>query len=80
MTECRCIGRPILTARHTAWHELVVAQGGPAGLVNAETLQAARRPVQVERPDRQTRATNYRRLVELAKRAGKHAETPPRRW
>jgi hypothetical protein len=29
-------------ARHAAWHQLVVDQGGPVGAVNAETLQAAR--------------------------------------
>ena len=28
--------------RHTAWHELVVAQQGPAGEVNIETLRLAR--------------------------------------
>jgi hypothetical protein len=29
-------------AAHDAWHTLVVQQGGPAGAVNADTLQAAR--------------------------------------
>jgi hypothetical protein len=29
-------------ARHAAWHQLVIAQGGPAGTVNARTLQDAR--------------------------------------
>ena len=29
-------------ARHADWHRLVIEQGGPAGLVNAETLRAAR--------------------------------------
>lgn len=28
--------------RHAAWHQLVIAQGGPAGTVNARTLQDAR--------------------------------------
>ena len=28
--------------RHTAWHALVIAQGGPVGEVNIETLRLAR--------------------------------------
>jgi hypothetical protein len=45
-TDCPCPQRPGRTITnpetHSAFHELVIAQGGPAGLVNAETLQAAR--------------------------------------
>jgi hypothetical protein len=46
MVDCGCQGGLASTitdpARHAAWHALVVEQGGPAGAVNAETLQAAR--------------------------------------
>lgn len=42
--SCGCLAsaRVISEERHQAWHELVVAQGGPAGTVNTETLRAAR--------------------------------------
>lgn len=46
MLDCGCPDGPALTitdpTQHAAWHTLVVEQGGPAGAVNAETLQAAR--------------------------------------
>jgi hypothetical protein len=44
MLACGCpLGRAITSpARHEAWHALVVEQGGPAGAVDLETLQAAR--------------------------------------
>jgi hypothetical protein len=51
---------------HGRWHQLVVAQGGPAGVVDVITLPAARVELAagsaVERPDRDTRWANYRRL------------------
>jgi hypothetical protein len=44
--NCACPENPARTvtdpARHEAWHALVVAQGGPAGLVNAATLRELR--------------------------------------
>lgn len=40
-TECLCPNGN-RTPEHLAWHRLVIEQGGPAGLVNAKTLQAAR--------------------------------------
>lgn len=43
---CGCTVRPGVTitdpALHSAWHELVVSQGGPSGEVNARTLREAR--------------------------------------
>lgn len=42
MTDCPCPGRITDPARHAAWHAEVVEQGGPAGLVNIDTLRAAR--------------------------------------
>lgn len=46
MTGCACPLGPGHTigdqAAHDAWHALVVEQGGPAELVNADTLRAAR--------------------------------------
>lgn len=43
---CRCPQYRGVTitdpAKHREWHALVVEQGGPDGLVNAETLKAAR--------------------------------------
>lgn len=80
MTACPCPGRITDPVRHAQWHAEVVAAGGPAGIVNVETLRAARAPAPVaDPPDRQQRARNYRSLVEDAKRNGRHAETPPRR-
>lgn len=40
-TECRCPNGSRSPA-HLAWHRLVIEQGGPAGLVNAQTLRDAR--------------------------------------
>lgn len=46
-TRCACPSTPgrriTHPAKHAEWHALVVAQGGPAGEVNAVTLRAARR-------------------------------------
>jgi hypothetical protein len=46
MLPCGCPTGPAhkITSqdRHDAFHALVVEQGGPAGVVNLETLQAAR--------------------------------------
>lgn len=43
---CGCSTGPGVTitdpAAHAAWHELVVEQGGPAGRVDARSLQTAR--------------------------------------
>lgn len=39
---CPADGRIVDQDVHDAFHALVVEQGGPAGVVNAETLQAAR--------------------------------------
>ena len=40
-TECHCPNGNRSSA-HLAWHRLVIEQGGPAGMVNARTLQEAR--------------------------------------
>lgn len=46
MTGCACpqhAGRRIVDLeRHTAWHELVIEQGGPADVVDAVSLRDAR--------------------------------------
>lgn len=79
LVECRCPNGN-RTRRHLEWHALVIAQGGPAGLVNAETLRAARRPVAVERPDPETRARIRAQLVAEARRNGRHAVAERPRW
>lgn len=42
--DCGCLGGVVVcdVDRHLAWHALVVEQGGPAGVVNAETVREAR--------------------------------------
>ena len=56
---CRCPRPERITdaERHAQWHELVVEQGGPAGLVDASTLRGARGLASADerRPARQLR-------------------------
>lgn len=78
LVECRCPNGN-RSRRHLEYHLLVIAQGGPAGLVNAETLRKARAPARHEVPPPEERARFRAQLVAAARRAGKHAvaERPP---
>jgi len=49
--------------RHTAWHEYVVAQGGPVGEVNIETLRLAR--------GTSNSAPALRTLIDVRKKTGR---------
>ena len=75
--ECGCPRPEGITnpERHAKWHALVVAQGGPAGVVNASTLRAARGLASAD--ERRPRQTPARPRLDPDVPAAVHDLLPP---